>query len=115
MDVWYADQGTYRCVASNTIGGQTRELQSDLLTLDVTGPPQISSQTGRAEGVLGDLAELEVEFCSDPGPIRNTWQWGEVILPSGNNYQGPSYCCDFLTKHSASYFSSVQTGNILLR
>ena len=115
MDVWYADQGTYRCVASNTIGGQTRELQSDLITLDVTGPPQISSKASRAEGVLGDLAELEVEFCSDPGPIRNTWQWGEVILPSGNNYQGPSYCCDFLTKHSASYFSSVQTGNILLR
>ena len=92
MDVWYADQGTYRCVASNTIGGQTRELQSDLITLDVTGPPQISSKASRAEGVLGDLAELEVEFCSDPGPIRNTWQWGEVILPSGNNYQGPSYC-----------------------
>ena len=88
MDVWYADQGTYRCVASNSIGGHTRELQSDLITLDVAGPPQISSLASKAEGVLGDQAELEVEFCSDPGPIRNTWQWEEVILPSGNNYQG---------------------------
>ena len=91
MDVWYADQGTYRCVASNTVGGQTREQQSDLIRLDVTGRPQISSQASQAEGVLGDQAELQVEFCSDPGPIRNTWQWGEVILPSGNNYQGQSH------------------------
>ena len=90
MDVWYADQGTYRCVATNTIGGQTREIQSDLIRLDVTGPPQISSQVSKAEGILGDQAQLQVEFCSDPGPIRNTWQWDQVILPSGNNYQGQS-------------------------
>ena len=90
LDVWYADQGTYRCVATNTIGGQAREIQSDLITLDVTGPPQISSQVSKAEGVLGDQAQLQVEFCSDPGPIRNTWQWDQVILPSGNNYQGQS-------------------------
>ena len=95
MDVWYADQGTYRCVATNTIGGQTREIQSDLIRLDVTGPPQISTEVSKAEGVLGEEAELQVEFCSDPGPIRNTWQWeeaqyGEVILPSGNNYHSES-------------------------
>ena len=88
MDVWYADQGSYRCVATNTIAGQKRETQSSLVTLDVSGPPQVSSQLGRADGVLGDQAELEVEFCSDPAPIRNTWQWEDVILPSGNTYQG---------------------------
>ena len=88
MDVWYADQGTYRCVASNTIGGERREAQSDLITLDVSGPPQVTSQIDKAEGILGGQTEITVEFCSDPGPIRNTWQWEEVILPSGNTYQG---------------------------
>ena len=32
--------------------------------------------------------EVVAEFCSDPGPIRNTWAWDEVVLPSGNQYQG---------------------------
>ena len=32
--------------------------------------------------------EVVAEFCSDPGPIRNTWAWDEVVLPSGNQYGG---------------------------
>ena len=36
-DVWYADQGVYRCVASNNIGSNVRELQSEPITVDVTG------------------------------------------------------------------------------
>ena len=32
--------------------------------------------------------EVRAEFCSDPGPIRNTWNWDQVALPSGNEYQG---------------------------
>jgi len=31
------------------------------------------------------------EFCSDPGPIRNTWAWDEVVLPSGNQYEGGKF------------------------
>ena len=36
-DVWYADQGSYRCVAYNNIGNYKRELQSEPVTIDVTG------------------------------------------------------------------------------
>ena len=36
-DVWYTDQGVYRCVASNNIGNKRRELQSEPITIDVTG------------------------------------------------------------------------------
>ena len=36
-DVWYADQGKYRCVAYNNIGNYKRELQSEPVILDVTG------------------------------------------------------------------------------
>lgn len=114
MDVWYDDQGTYRCVATNTIGGQTREIQSDLIRLDVSGPPQISTEVSKAEGVLGEEAELRVEFCSDPGPIRNTWQWeeaqyGEVILPSGNNYHSQSLSLSHRISLTSRY--SLQMGN----
>ena len=42
-DAWYADQGLYRCVASNTIGSARREAQSKPIRLDVTGPPQITT------------------------------------------------------------------------
>lgn len=69
-DAWYADQGLYRCVlcctgehctvnnwfvfyrcvASNNIGNKRREAQSEAITLDITGPPQITS-TLRNTGV----------------------------------------------------------------
>ena len=40
--------------------------------------------------LLSTVLQVEVvaEFCSDPGPIRNTWAWDEVVLPSGNQYGG---------------------------
>ena len=40
-DVWYTDQGVYRCVASNNIGNKRRELQSEPITIDVTGKGSI--------------------------------------------------------------------------
>ena len=67
-DAWYADQGLYRCVqctvysavrnrfvlyrcvASNNIGNNRREAQSEAITLDISGPPQITS-TLRNSGV----------------------------------------------------------------
>ena len=39
-------------------------------------------------GVMGQDVKIEAEFCSDPGPIRNTWNWDDIVLPSGNQYEG---------------------------
>ena len=40
----------YRCVASNNIGNNRREAQSEAIALDISGPPQITS-TLRNSGV----------------------------------------------------------------
>ena len=37
---------------------------------------------------MGQDVKIEAEFCSDPGPIRNTWNWDDIVLPSGNQYEG---------------------------
>ena len=39
-------------------------------------------------GVMGREAEVTAEFCSDPGPIRVTWNWEQIVLPAGNEYGG---------------------------
>ena len=77
-----------RCVASNNIGNQRREAQSEAIMLDISGPPQITSTLRAVTGVMGREAEARAEFCSDPGPVRVTWNWGEVKLPAGNEYGG---------------------------
>ena len=56
----------------------------------LSGPPQITSEVVEVAGVMGQQVEVVAEFCSDPGPIRNTWAWDEVVLPSGNQYGGES-------------------------
>ena len=37
---------------------------------------------------MGREAEVRAEFCSDPGPIRVTWNWEQIALPAGNEYGG---------------------------
>ena len=39
---------------------------------------------GDVVGVNGGDVRLEAEFCSDPLPLRNTWQWGGTVLPAGS-------------------------------
>ena len=48
------------------------------------------TRTGENEvaGVMTGSVEIVAEFCSDPEPIRNTWQWDDIVLPSGNQYEG---------------------------
>ena len=41
---------SYRCVASNNVGNNRREAQSEAIALDISGPPQITS-TLRNSGV----------------------------------------------------------------
>ena len=58
--------------------------------MNVTGAPQVTSDKREMTGTMAQSVEIVAEFCSDPGPIRNTWQWQGIVLPSGNQYQGRS-------------------------
>ena len=88
-DVGYGDQGGYICLASNRVGGGKREVQSGVVRLEVAGAPQVVKK-GKEEvtGVLGQDVQLEGQFCSDPVPVRNTWEWGGVVLPTGSQIDG---------------------------
>ena len=78
-DVGYEDQGEYTCMARNSVGGERREVQSDLVRLEVAGEPQVDREGGEVVGVTGQDVTLEGEFCSDPMPVRNTWERGGVV------------------------------------
>ena len=53
-DVGYGDQGEYSCVARNSIGGEGREIQSDSITIEVTGVPEVVTHVKEEEvGVTG--------------------------------------------------------------
>jgi len=114
QDVWYADQGVYRCVASNNIGNNIRELQSEPITVDVTGSPQVTSDEREVTGTMAQSVEIFAEFCSDPGPIRNTWQWEGIVLPSGNQYQDGKFEAkmDNILQKIDCYTSSLIINNL---
>jgi len=87
-DVSYKDQGEYMCMASNLIGGERRQVQSEVVRLEVAGVPQVVNEGGKVTGVTGQDVQLEGQFCSDPMPVRNTWEWGGVVLPAGSEIDG---------------------------
>ena len=87
-DVGYGDQGEYRCVAINRIGGERREVESEPVKIEVTGAPQVVKQVGEVVGIHGSDVRLEAEFCSDPVPSESTWEWGGVVLPTGSEVDG---------------------------
>lgn len=33
----------------------------------------------------GEDALIQVMFCSDPRPLRTTWEWGSLQLEAGND------------------------------
>ena len=43
---------------------------------------------GQVTGVTGRDVRLEGQFCSDPMPLRNTWEWDGVVLPAGSEIDG---------------------------
>ena len=84
-DVMYEHQGEYVCEAVNKIGGERRAAQSEPVKIEVAGAPQVArAAVGQVTVTSGGDAELEVEFCSDPLPQKNTWEWGSVVLPAGS-------------------------------
>uniref|UniRef100_T1IW79 Ig-like domain-containing protein n=1 Tax=Strigamia maritima TaxID=126957 RepID=T1IW79_STRMM len=81
-NVTYDAQGTYVCMAANSIKGEERTEQSEEVKIDVFGIPQIiSSATSRSSLHVekGEDAILEVPFCSDPPPKLIIWEWGEGL------------------------------------
>ena len=58
------------------------------MRLEVAGAPLVSRTIQEVVAVSGRDVSLEAEFCSDPVPLRNTWQWGSVVLPAGSELGG---------------------------
>ena len=71
----YHHQGTFVCSAKNSIG----EVQSESVTVQVLGKPEIDRLKVKSEQVinLGEDLTASVEFCAQPLP-RVTWNLGAV-------------------------------------
>ncbi|ROT65912.1 hypothetical protein C7M84_016110 [Penaeus vannamei] len=86
-DVTYEHQGQYECVVANTIKGEEIEEISMPITLEVVGAPQVLRYTveRNVQVEKGEDALIQVMFCSDPRPLRTTWEWGSLQLEAGND------------------------------
>ena len=86
-NVTYDNEGMWRCTARNIIKGQERVTHSQPIRIEVSGRPLPLVQDGRQPHTvhvsLGQEAELEVRFCSDPPPRKMTWEWGSLSLDEG--------------------------------
>jgi hypothetical protein len=63
-NVTYDHQGEFVCKAVNVINGEQRSVQSDPITVEVTGAPQVTHFGAIKEVIVGDGedAVLEVRF-----------------------------------------------------
>ena len=82
----YDHQGQFVCKASNVVGKEKREIQSQTIEVSVKGKPQISYST-KSEFVFktGEDATVGVEFCANPRP-KQTWDIGPVA-PDGRRVE----------------------------
>ncbi|XP_035208361.1 B-cell receptor CD22-like isoform X2 [Stegodyphus dumicola] len=87
QNVTYQYQGQYVCEASNVINGHQYKATSNEIILDVTGAPQVLTDTARTKKRVvvekDEDAVIAVYFCSDPSPVRTYWEWGSIKLESG--------------------------------
>ena len=65
-----------------------REVQSEVIKLEVEGAPKLVKMEGEVFGIHGQDVRIEAEFCSDPVPVKNTWEWEGVVLPVGSEVDG---------------------------
>lgn len=82
-NVTYRQQGTYKCTATNTIGGRERWHTADSLTLAVVGPPVGEGEgegNSPSEARLGSDARITALVCAEPPPRKAAWHWGSLTL-----------------------------------
>ena len=90
-NVTYEHQGEYVCKALNEINGETRSVQSDPITLEVNGAPQVMRFGVQTEIIIddGQDAILESRFCANPLP-EQLWHLGSsgdnIILAAGTTH-----------------------------
>lgn len=65
----YKDQGEYSCEVTNEISSS----RSEVVLVNIQGPPRITSENKHIFLLEGSDATLEVEFCGSPIP-KQTWQ-----------------------------------------
>ncbi|XP_035223474.1 uncharacterized protein LOC118196169, partial [Stegodyphus dumicola] len=103
QNVTYNYQGTYLCQASNVINGVLNTLKSEEIFLDVTGPPQILSESFSVSSHMvvdkDENAVIIVFFCADPRPRKTYWQWDNFRLDT-NSQTG---------RHTADEIQPIQT------
>ena len=66
------------------IGGEKRVVRSEVVKVEVEGVPLVTRMVNEVVAVSGRDVRLEAEFCSDPLPLRNTWEWEDISLPAGS-------------------------------
>ena len=51
-----------------------------------TGAPQVLRYIVQREVKVdkGEDALIQMVFCSDPSPVKTTWEWGSLQLDAGN-------------------------------
>ncbi|XP_023232034.1 hemicentin-2-like [Centruroides sculpturatus] len=88
-NVTYMYQGHYICEVSNVINGNEYKATSEEITLDVTGAPQVLTNTTKTKKRVvvekDEDATMTVFFCSDPQPRRTFWEWGSSKLDTGSD------------------------------
>ncbi|XP_072156592.1 irregular chiasm C-roughest protein isoform X2 [Bemisia tabaci] len=84
-NVTYDHQGDYVCRVTNSIGGSERSVQSQAISVQVVGAPQVVRNIGGREVVArrGEDALLKLVVCADPRPRRAAWHWGSLQLEAG--------------------------------
>ncbi|XP_069682757.1 irregular chiasm C-roughest protein isoform X1 [Periplaneta americana] len=86
-NVTYDYKGDYVCKATNVIAGVERLVQSEAISVQVVGAPQVLRQSGGREVVVarGQDALLRLVVCADPRPRRAAWEWGSLQLEAGED------------------------------
>lgn len=95
-NITYDHQGEFVCKAVNIIRGEERSVQSEAISVKVSGAPQVMKYSAKKEVRVqdGEIARMEVLFCADPLP-KQAWHLGDqgsgaghnIILASGTKHE----------------------------